>query len=41
MKAMLTAAFVMVVVSVCANTILGEMGYSAQNVGSGANVRLE
>ena len=41
MKAMMSGFAVMIVVSVGAYFALGEMGFSAEDVNSGANVRLE
>ncbi|MEM7472883.1 MAG: hypothetical protein AAF340_16145 [Pseudomonadota bacterium] len=41
MKAVLTGGLVMVVISVGSYFALGEMGFSAQDVYSGDNVRLD
>ncbi len=41
MKAMLAGFAAMIVISIGAYFALGEMGFSSQEAGSGANVRLE
>jgi len=41
MKAMLTGFVAMVVISVAAYFVLNDLGFSAAEVGSGENVRLD